>query len=187
MRHRLPSAVRKLPPHRGLFLLVLALIPTAATGCATPNAEWYASLSPGWKEVLGAMDKAAAAYHTIADTPINHLLHDPAAKRRVSNLVTAARDQYRRSESYGREYLRSGFASWRILSQQGLQLKYVFRSKVPIFGSPRYWWEIYTLRGKLICHCTDDSGAVHWARPFRDIVIGDRIARIEALIAEIKR
>ena len=83
-------------------VLVPTLIVLGATGCGptfTP-AQYVQNYGPGFEVLLDAAEAADAAYELISDSPITELRDDGPTRKKVAQLVTAARDKYRKARSY---------------------------------------------------------------------------------------
>lgn len=149
-----------------------------------PQAQQPVTLPSGLVAQLDAARAAAVAYHAITDTPIKELQTDDGSKR-VGDLVTDARDKYRRWQSFG------GYA---VDDRAGGNYGGVFYYKgfggggLLTGGGPPQQGYIKSSRGRVIF-----SGPWRNERnwqvqpPFDDILLGDRIANIPALIGRIKR
>ncbi len=184
--------------------------PTKRVSDAELLTTWNSRLPIGFKIQMELSLLAEQAYHVITDTPIKQLQTEYGAKK-VGDLVTAVRDKYRQWQSYGnynvpRYYtyrtqliktdpnrLYNTRINWTsgqtyTAGTLGTNLSGTIyglmgeRNKQPIQGT------ITSSRGRIIFagRWGDER---NWGiqPPFRDIMQGDRIADIPALIGRIKR
>ena len=128
------------------------------------------------RHVLETAYRASDAFHAIADTSIVDL-QDEAISRQVGELVTLARDEWRRAQSYGLSWQSDSLLSSSDFSTAGYALHCQGGYSV---------LRIQSTRGRLICTSHRD-GSVEWCEPFGSVVSGDRIDSIQGLIARIKR
>ncbi|MEE8432747.1 MAG: hypothetical protein V3S16_15975 [Candidatus Desulfatibia sp.] len=197
--------------------LTLAILSGCATTPQVPAAqlmaEWNSRLPDGFKAQLGVARRAAEAYHAIVDTPIKQLQTESGAQQ-AGDLVTAARDKYRQWQSYGNYHVALPDRSlWYSIHRAGSSgYTHGFRAR---FGSITYdsgtpgnkgsvleavmnlgnsgslppnAGVIASSRGKVIFLGRHrDERNWQTMQPFKDIMEGDRIADIPALIGRIKR
>jgi len=141
--------------------------------------RWLAERPSGTRSLMETASHTANAYHQIADTSIVEL-QDAAVSKRIGEIVTRARDAWRRTESHG--------LGWRSYNTPSL----LWGADFTPIGYPVHCYaehesiSMHSDRGLLICTVWQ-NGTVAWTEPFRSIVIGDRIDSIQDLIASIKR
>ncbi len=174
-------------------------------------AEWNAHLPDGFKVQIELAQLAERAYHTITDTPIKQLQTESGAQQ-LGDLITSVRDKYRQWKSYGEYYVplphsdicynngNNQFPSQGVRAKIG-QITYdsgtpgnkgSLLEAIMDFGndksSPSSAGYIKSSRGKVI-FIGVRGDEINWRimEPFKDIMEGDRIADIPALIGKIKR
>jgi len=198
------------------FFLVIIFSGCASTPPASTTqlmAQWNSNLPDGFKIQLEVAKLTEEAYHAIVDTPIKELQTD-AGSQRVGDLVTSARDKYRQWQSYGNYYVprpdpalfysihRAGSGGY----THGFKARFgslTYDSGTPgnkgsvlegllNFGNtgslPPSTGVIESSRGKAI-FAGQYGYEWNWQamQPFKDIMEGDRVADIPALIGRIKR
>ena len=176
-------------------------------------AQWNSNLPSGFKIQLEVAMLAEEAYHAIVDTPIKELQTEAGAQR-VGDLVTSARDKYRQWQSYGNYHVpRASRALCYSIHRPGSSgYTYGFKARFASFtydsgtpgnegsvlealmnfgnsGSlPPSAGVIESSRGKAIfAGRYGDERNWQAMQPFKDIMEGDRVADIPALIGRIKR
>ena len=174
---------------------------------------WYKNSPPGFQVLLGCATAASNAYNYISDTSIK-VLQSSKGARQAGDLVTEARDAYRKLESYGRKWQgNTPTVSDKKQNPNTGEILYFSKERshypklpmhqfgysVTIIPQYRYFDQhtsiplnatdatIVSDRGKTIAKLSNNSEVVEWLEPFASIVKGDRIGSIPDLIAHIKR
>lgn len=194
-----------------LFFSACASTPVQKVPVSQRLTAWDAQLPDGFKVQIELAQLAEKTYHTITDTPIKQLQTESGAQQ-LGDLITSTRDKYRQWKSYGEYYVplpdrdicyNNGNHQF---PSQGARVNFgqiTYDSGTPgnkgsllesimDFGndksSPSSAGYIKSSRGKVI-FIGVRGDEINWRimEPFKDIMEGDRIADIPALIGRIKR
>jgi len=139
--------------------------------------------------MLETADAAAKAYHAIADTPIKQLQTDEGAQM-IGDLVTNSRDLYRQWQSHGpiHSNIRPKSFNYGEVVYTAGNLAIPPNLFYNTHNIPATAGRIMTNRG-LVMFSGPTGQEKLWTihEPFREIMVGDQMQSIPALIGRIKR
>ena len=177
--------------------IVCGLLSLPVMGCVTTR-EYspVANTNPRFKRYLIMLEKGETAFHAISDASIIDLRDDPAVVQRIQQLVTSARDEYRKMQSYGMPRLLlggglqvgQGWGSAKVIDARFVMdrhLNYNYKwlqpgtgLKISLYGSSAWWkptlhWMVHSSRNLPICSGQLSVTGSAWRHGW--LAVGDHI------------